>query len=223
MNAEVIADLSAKVLKRVLAFAAVRDVRYYLCGAHVLPGVKHGNLPARISASNGHMLYAEEDKSAVVSRELIVAIGPRGRALLIGEHRVKVYADNAVHITDSHGAPLYIEPGRGVIEGKFPAIEALVGVPTDWHEGLRAPVNTEYLKAALSVPGAIRFFSKKDPVGQFSTSSAVMFVMDGGTGNGGKAMGLIMPIRSRFDANASVADMMPASLLVHRAKPAEAA
>jgi hypothetical protein len=223
MNTELIADLSAKVLKRVLAFAAVRDVRYYLCGAHVLPGVKHGNLPARISATNGHMFYAEEDKSAVVSRELIVQIGLRGRGLLTGENRVKVYADNAVHITDSYGEPLYIEPGKGVVEGKFPAIEPIVGVPTDWHEGLRAPCNTQYLKAALSLPGAIRFFSKKDPVGEFSTSSAVMFVMEGGTGNGGKAMGLIMPLRSKFDINASVADMVPATLMVRRMTPAEAA
>lgn len=219
---DVIADLSAKVMRRVLNFAAVQDLRYYLNGAQVVPGISRGNGAVRVTATNGHMLYTEEDKSAVVQRELIVNISQRGRVLLTGERRVKVFGDQTVHITDSHGAALYIEPGQGVIEGKFPDIASLVGVPTDWHEGLRAPVNVQYLKVALSVSGAIRFFSRKDPVGEFSTSSAVMFVMDSGTATGGKAMGMIMPIRSRFDANASVADMLPDTLLAKRVAPVAA-
>jgi hypothetical protein len=216
--ATVLADVSAEVFRRVLGFSANQDVRYYLNGVHVVPG-RTATQPVRLEATNGHLLYCEEDKSGAVQAELIVSIGKRGRALLRGSNRVKVWSDKAVHITDVSGAPLYIEPNGGVIEGKFPVIDHLVGVPTDWHEGLVAPVNTGYLQQALSIPGYIRFFSRRDKDGAPDMKASVMFIMDGGTANGGKAFGLIMPIRAQFAPNTAVDAMLPESLVPERGAP----
>lgn len=220
---ELIADLDARVVKRVLPFAATNDPRAALCGVHAVPGIKAEFKAARVEATNGHMLYAEEDKSAVVVRPVIVRLSHAARAFLKAGCRLKVYANAVVHVTDTHGAVLYIEPGVGIVSGAFPQLGTLVGLTIDWHEGLRAPINTDYLRTVLNLPGSIRFFSRKDDSGQFSLSSSVMFVMDGGTPTGGKAMGIIAPIRSRFDTNASVADMLPESLLATRAVAARAA
>lgn len=222
-NPTLIADLDARVVKRVLPFAAVNDVRANLCGIHAVPGVKAECKAARVEATNGHMLYAEEDKSAVVERPVIVRLSPPARAFLKAGCRLKVYDNATVQVTDAHGAALYIEPGVGIVSGAFPQLGGLIGLTIDWHEGLRAPINTEYLRTALALPGSIRFFSRKDANGQFSLSSSVMFVMDGGTPTGGKAMGIIMPMRSRFDSTSGVADMLPESMLATRAVAARAA
>lgn len=220
---DLIADLDARVVKRVLPFAAAHDPRAALCGVHALPGSREGNKAARVEATNGHLLYSEEDKSAVLTQPVVIRISRRGHGLLKEGHRVKVSSDSVVRITDSHGGVLYIEPGVGILAGQFPNITTLVGMPSDWHEGLRATVNTAYLQQALSLPGYVRFFSRKDEHGQFSASSSVMFVLDGGTPTGGKAMGLIMPARGRFDIGATVADMLPDSLVTTRAVAARAA
>lgn len=212
------ADVSAEVFRRVHGFAAEQDIRYYLNGVHLVPG-RTKQQAVRMEGTNGHLLYCEEDKSGVVQAELIVSIGKRGRPLLRGSNRIKVYSDNAVHITDQSGAVLYIEPTGGVIDGKFPVIDHLVGVPTDWHEGLVAPVNTGYLLQALSIPGYVRFFSRRDKEGAPDMKSSVMFVMDGGTANGGKAFGLIMPIRAQFAPNTAVDAMLPESLVPERGAP----
>lgn len=193
-----------------LAFAAVSDIRYYLNGVHVVPGGK--TAAVRMEGTDGHMLYAEEDKSATVQKDLIVAIGKRGRSLLRGANRVKVFDNKAVQITDEMGAVLYIEPGQGVVDGTFPNIAGVMAKPDQWHEGLGGTVNTKYLLKALSVPGYVRFFSQKDAQGRFEPKASVMFVMDGGTVNGGKAFGLIMPMRGAFDPHSMVADMLPDTL-----------
>ncbi|MFK2904983.1 hypothetical protein ISP17_13560 [Dyella ginsengisoli] len=211
-----LADVSAEVFRRVHGFAADQDVRYYLNGVHLVPG-RTKQQAVRMEGTNGHLLYCEEDKSAVVQAELIVSIGKRGRTLLRGSNRIKVYSDKAVHITDQSGAVLYIEPCNGVIDGKFPVIDHLVGVPADWHEGLVAPVNTGYLMQALSIPGYVRFFSRRDKEGAPDMKSSVMFIMDGGTANGGKAFGLIMPTRGQFAPDSGVDAMLPDSLVQPRA------
>jgi hypothetical protein len=213
MNAPaILADVSAEVFRRVLGFAATQDVRYYLNGVHLVPGAKKDE-PVRLEASNGHLLYVEEDKSAIAQQKLIIGISARGRSLLRGPHRVKAYAGGAVHITNQSGAVLYIEPTAGVIEGQFPDITHLMGTPGDWHEGLGGTINTKYLLQALAVPGYVRFFSRKDAEGKFDPRSSVMFVMDGGTTNGGKAFGLIMPVRGEFAPHSAVADMLPTGMV----------
>lgn len=205
---QVIADISAEVFRRVRSFAAVQDVRYYLNGVHVVPGSQ-----LRLEATDGHVLYVEEDKSGTAQRELIVQLGKRALALLRGSHRVKVYDTGAVHITNESGGVLYIEPEQGIVDAKFPDITHLVGTPGDWLEGLGATVNTQLLARALSIPGYVRFFGRKNAEGRFDPRNSVMFVMDGGTTNGGKAFGLIMPVRGAFDPTSSVADMLPAALV----------
>ena len=213
-----IADLSARVFQRVRSFAPENEIRYYLCGVHVVPGER-----VRLEGTNGHMIYVEEDTSGTAQKELIVNISKRGRSLLTGENRVKVYDDGSVHITTlSGGATLYIEPGTGVIDAKYPAIENVIGPMTGWHEGFGAAVNVEYLQKALAVPGYVQFFSRKDAEGRYDPKAAVMFVMAGGTPNGGKAFGLIMPVRANFAPDTPVADMLPASLFAPAPKQAAA-
>jgi len=208
----VIADLSAAVFRRVLAFAPVNEIRYYLCGVHVVPGKV-----VLLEGTNGHMIYVEEDTSGTAQRDLIVNIGMRGRNLLRGDNRVKVHDDGSVRITTlSGGTTLYIEPGTGVIDAKYPEIEKVIGPMDGWHEGFGASLNVEYLKKALAIPGYIRFFSRKDDQGKYDHKGAVMFMMDGGTVNGGKAFGLIMPIRGNFAPDSAVDDMLPAGLVKGR-------
>lgn len=220
-KASLIADLNAAVVGNAQKFAAIGDVRYYLNGVHVVPGT--ADAPARLEGTNGHMLYAEEDKSAHASGELILSISKRGHALLKEGNRVKVYDDGALHIVNDSGAALYIEPGKAVIDAKFPVIDHLVGVPTDWHEGLVAPCNTGYLQKVFALTGYVRFFSRKDAEGKFTYASSVMFVLERMKPGGGKAMGLIMPVRTELGPGASVADMLPASLVPRRGAQREAA
>lgn len=208
------ANLDASVVSNVQKFAAVGDIRYYLNGVHVVPGT--ADVPARIEGTNGHMLYVEEDKSAHATRDLIISISKRGHALLKDGNRVKVYDDGALHIVNKSGAVLYVEPGKAVIDAQFPVIDHLVGVPTDWHEGLVAPCNTGYLQKVFALPGYVRFFSRKDAEGNFTYASSVMFVVERSMKRDGKAMGLIMPVRTDFGPGASVADMLPASLVPSR-------
>jgi hypothetical protein len=219
LGLRVIADLDARVLKRVMPFAAEHDPRWYLSGVHVVPGVKSSQAsdakPARCEATNGHILYCEEDLSAVVERELLIRISKRGWPLLVKGHRVRVLEDNSVVITAGPDT-VYIEPREGVIDYKYPDLASIIGVPTDWHEGLRATVNSQYLLLALRLPGAVRFFSKLDEAGAFSDTSSVLFVLDGGTATGGAACGVIMPMHSSFGRQATVADMLPATLLATR-------
>lgn len=220
-KASLIADLDAQVVGNAQKFAAVGDVRYYLNGVHVVPGST--NVPARIEGTNGHMLYAEEDTTAHATSDLIISISKRGHAMLKEGNRVKVYDDRSLHIVNDSGAVLYIEPGQAVIEGKFPVIDHLVGVPADWHEGLVAPCNTNYLQKVLALPGYVRFFSRKDADGKFTYASSVMFVLERVKPRGGKAMGLIMPVRTELGPGASVADMLPISLVPQRGAAREAA
>lgn len=213
----IVADLSAAVFKRVLSFAPVNEIRYYLCGVHVVPGKI-----VRLEGTNGHMLYVEEDTSGTAQKALIVNIGTRGRSLLRGENRVKVYDDGSVRITTlSGGVTLYIEPGTGVIDATYPDLAKTVGSMEGWHEGFGSAVNVEYLRKALAIPGYVQFFSRKDAEGNYDPRAAVMFVMAGGTVNGGKAFGLIMPVRAEFAPGTAVADMLPASL--RAAMPQQAA
>lgn len=212
----IVADLSAAVFKRVLSFAAVREIRYYLCGVHVVPGER-----VRMEGTEGHMIYVEEDTSGIAQKELIVNIGPRGRNLLRGENRVKVYDDGSVRITTlSGGETLYIEPGTGVIDARYPDIQNVIGPMEGWHEGFGSAVNVEYLQKALAIPGYVRFFGRRDADGRFDPRAAVMFVMDGGTPNGGRAFGLIMPVKANFSPDTAIADMLPASLVAKRPKVA---
>ncbi|MGN6234972.1 hypothetical protein [Dyella sp.] len=211
----IVADVSAEVFRRVAGFAATRDILFYLTGVHIVPGpAGRDGQPLRMEASDGHLLYVEEDKSGTAQRELIVRVSKRGQALLRGSNRVKVFDNLAVHITNESGAVLYIEPEQGVVNGTFPQLGHLIGTAADWHEGLGGTVNTQYLLRALAVPGYVRFFSRKDADGRFDPRASVMFVMDGGTTNGGKAFGLIMPVRGAFGPHSAVADMLPRSLLV---------
>lgn len=207
-----LADLDAEVLGRVLLFAAEpREIRYYLTGVHVAPCPKGQNV--RLEGTNGHILYGEEDVSGTAEKDVIVRIGARGRSLLKRGHRVKVYSDLSVKITDVAGAVLYIEPQEAYADTAFPNVAQVLHTADDWHEGLIAPVNSAYLLKVLKLPGYVRFFSRKDASGQFTLNSSILFVLDGGTANGGKAFGLIMPVRGAFSPHAKVAEMLPASML----------
>lgn len=204
---DIIIDLCAAVFARVRKFQAVRDVRYYLLGVHVVPGA-----PVRLEATDGYRLFIQEDLSGTATRECILKVGKRGHALLREGNRVRVSEDGRLTICSEKGAVLYVDPESAFVEGKFPRTEGLFGKPEDYTLGIRDTFNLTYIKEVSGISGCVVFFTHRD------TNKPLLFCIDGSSGapNGGRACGLIMPVRATISGdseNQSPRALMPGSLL----------
>lgn len=207
MSESIIIDLCAAVFARVQKFHAIADIRYYLCGVHVVPGK-----PVRLEATDRHRLFIQEDLSGIATRECILKIGKRGHALLREGNRVRVTGDGRLTICSEKGTVLYVEPENPFVDGEFPRTEGLFGKPEDYTLGIRDTFNLTYLKEVSDISGYVVFFTHRDP------NKPLLFCIDGNGGalNGGRSCGLIMPVRATIggdSGNQSPRALMPESLL----------
>jgi hypothetical protein len=118
-------------LVRLHPFMAQHDIRYYLNGVYVEPA----NEGAYLVVSDGHTLAIIHDKTATITGadHAIISVEPplvraaklaTGRDWRAKQARVLVRGQRASVAIDMdaavHDGEVYIQPGRCVIEGKFP-------------------------------------------------------------------------------------------------------
>jgi len=193
----VIASINAAAVGRVYPFAAVQDIRYYLNGVALIPG------PAPvIAATNGHMLYIEEDEDGTVNEQVILRLSKRASFFLKRANQVIVSrgagGEGIATIVDSFTHEvLYVEPGNCLIDGRYPDIGDPIGKPAQWVKGLVGEFNAGYLQQALALPGSVEFYHKdvEDP-----GKSAMLFTVS--IRGGGKGLGCIMPMSAQHTLEA---------------------
>jgi len=186
---EQIAIISAAAVGRVYPFAANQDIRYYLNGVALIPG----KWPV-IAATNGHMLYVEEDRGGFVSENLILRLSKRAAFFLKKGNKIVITrgqgkAGLATIIDGYTSEALYVEPGDCLIDGRFPNIGAVMGSSEQWAKGLVGSLAAQYLLQAKQLPGEIEFFHK---VCEEPEKQATLFTAHMRTGE--KGLGMIMPV-----------------------------
>lgn len=113
----------AKYLRSIFPFAAVGDIRYYLCGIYIEP---HPDGGAILVATNGHVMMVIRDEFAHCSERALFKVSRD--ALKHCTERLKGNVTiNPIteRLTISGGYPvgeLYVQPGKCLIDGpdKFP-------------------------------------------------------------------------------------------------------
>lgn len=168
-----IARINAVAVKLVFPFMAQDDIRYYLCGINIRP-LDDGS--AMIVATNGHRYIVVRDPNAYIEKELIVSVSKDAmKHMASGKHTLDVMSDGNVLISGEVAQPLFIQPGNGIIEGKYPRIERVAST-IGYKEGIQGAVNPQYLHDALVIGktfgSSIRFFTRDN-------DSPLTFVLDG--------------------------------------------
>ena len=178
-------DIRASAVTRVLPFAAVTDIRYYLRGVAVIPIPGEGVVAA---ATDGHALLVARDRDGHADRPVILPLNKRdhGRHLKQGGS-VRVAVDGTTYVTDEDRA-VYISPDH-LIEGQFPDIQRMLASAASWQPGI--PDCTLALPLLQRVQGVagkhagVRFYHHPGDAG----TSAVLFTI------GQDLFGLVMPMR----------------------------
>lgn len=117
----------AEYLPLLAAHMANNDVRFYLNGICVEP-LANG-LGALLVATDGHRLCVIHDQTATADRPHIVSISPgavraaagkKPRRMHLRDRNVE-YADGGrLVVIDEVGEEVFVQPGRPLIDGKFP-------------------------------------------------------------------------------------------------------
>lgn len=185
-----IARVNALAMKLVFPFIAKDDIRVYLCGANIRPLEVGGVM---IVATDGHRYIVVRDPNGYAEHELIVAVQKDGLKHLGSKHSFDVLSNGHAMILDDVAAPLFIQPGRSMIDGDFPRIENVAST-LGYKEGVNGAVNPRYLADALDLSdqfGSIRFFTR-------DADSPLMFVYGGVLDL--ECFGGIMKLRDSFEA-----------------------
>lgn len=206
---EPIVEVDASVFRNVLGFTAVADIRYYLNGVHV-----RAHERPLLMASDGHIAYCEEDRYGKAIVDVTLSISRTAKPFLKAGNRVIVEASrneagkaiedgSSLRIVDRDEATVYIEPGKAVIECKYPDIPAVMGDFTTWNEGLLGGFNTRLLNRALALPGCVRFYHR----GADTNGSALFTFEPERTGRHG--IGLVMPMSGK-----TLTEVLPSALRI---------
>lgn len=141
-------------LARIFPFVAVGDIRYYLNGIHVARAPEG----VFLVATNGHAIAVIHDRAGSingaenvtvrVTRQLLAAAGAAqrksnrsfGYRVLVKGQRLMLAVDTGSDVSDLE---LYVQPGKCVVEGKFP----------QWHKVL--PDWPKLQRGALAGPHAV--------------------------------------------------------------------
>lgn len=206
---ETIVEVDASVFRNVLGFAGIADIRYYLNGVHI----RAHDYPL-LMASDGHMAYCEEDRYGKAIVDVTISISRTAKPFLKAGNRVVVEASlnqagkaveegSLLRIVDRDEATVYIEPGKAVIECKYPDIPALMGDFTTWNEGLLGGFNTRLLSRVIALPGCVRFYHRGA-----DTNGVALFTFEPER-TGRHGLGLVMPMSGK-----SLVEVLPAALRI---------
>lgn len=168
-----ICRVNSVAIKAAFPFIAENDVRFYLSGVNIRP-LDDGSV--MVVATDGHRFiivrdpkgYAETEVIASISKDAIKHAGPTV-TLDVMNNGSAVWNDAAMQ-------PVFVQPGKSIIDGDFPRIESVVDC-TGYIEGISGAVNMNFLADALKIKigtksPAIRFFSRDE-------DSPLLFTMAG--------------------------------------------
>ncbi|CAN7739650.1 hypothetical protein [Duganella sp. LjRoot269] len=214
--------VSAKLVALVTPFMATSDIRYYLNGISIRPHPAGG---AVICATNGHVLGAVHDRSAICEHDVILTITPATVAALkarINNGRELVLRHGRVAVMEGP-TEIALQPGNPVVEGIFPAYQKVIPPAERLVPGLAGHYNTAYI-ALVDVAAKIAC-PKAGP-----SRSATFFSVDGKPDTSAVArlaaepdfIAVLMPQRAA-DAVDDALPLWVAAARVKQAAPATAA
>jgi hypothetical protein len=188
-------SLLRKELKAVSRFASTKDIRYYLCGVHVV----QDNRGTYIEATNGHMLG-----------RLLIENSPREAAqVTIPNEAIKTLAgtskngDEWLHFTID-GIKIHVLTGNNeytfqAVDGNFPDCDRVIPLVLKKEDEAPACFNPEYLMAfqlaAQDIKNSRKGASPSLSILQRGNQSALVNI---GVEN---FIGVVMPIRDGVGAS----------------------
>jgi len=118
--------VSSVAIKAVFPFIAVDDVRYYLCGVNIRP-LDDG--AAMIIATDGARFVIIRDPKGYAETEVVAHVCKDAIKHADNTTTFDVMNNGSVIWNDAVGTPVFVQPGKSVIDGDFPRIES---VRHDW-------------------------------------------------------------------------------------------
>jgi len=145
---------SAKYLPALMKFMAKKDIRYYLMGIHIEPDPKGG---AILAATDGHRMLVIKDKDAECKESAIFNIS-RAAAVFCKKEGAYVTIDTEAQrltILDEAANELFLQPGKCLIEAKFPIWQRVLPDFTKLQQSSLSYTAPEYISDAVMVhPGS---------------------------------------------------------------------
>jgi len=158
-----IARVNSVAIRAAFPFIAQDDVRYYLCGVNIRP-LEDGSV--MVVATDGHRFIIIRDPAGYAEHEIIVSVSKDAIKHADAMATFDVMSDGGAMWNDKSTAPLFIQPGKSVIDGNYPRIESVVST-LGYEEGIHGAINMNYLADVLKIKigtkaPAVRFFSSDE-------------------------------------------------------------
>lgn len=134
-------DVSGEHFHYAARFMAAGDVRYYLNGLYIAPNPKGSG--AIIAGCDGHTLCAYLDEDGSCSEPVIIECSKPFIAATKKDGARVSLVDGLLSVKSRFGMPLYIHPGKAIIEGKYPDIQK--PIPAELEPGFPGAYNSRYL------------------------------------------------------------------------------
>lgn len=168
-----IARVNSVAIKAAFPFIAEDDVRFYLCGVNIRP-LDDGS--AMIVATDGHRFIIVRDPNGYAETEVIARVSKDAVKHADSQVTFDVMNNGSVVWNDKVAQPVFIQPGKSVIDGDFPRIESVVDV-VGYLEGISGAINMNYMADVLKIKmgtktPAVRFFSRDE-------NSPLLFLLSG--------------------------------------------
>lgn len=168
-----ICRVNSVAIKAAFPFIAEDDVRFYLCGVNIRP-LEDGSV--MVVATDGHRFVIVRDPNGYAETEVIVSVSKDAIKHASSTVTMDVMNNGSAVWNDAAMQPVFVQPGKSVIDGSFPRIEGVVDC-TGYLEGITGAVNMNFLADALKIKmgtkaPAIRFFSRDE-------DSPLLFLLSG--------------------------------------------
>lgn len=149
---------SARLFSAIAHFRAKSDIRYYLNGMLFMPHPKGG---AMMVATNGHQLAVAYDPEGAAPADRIVSVFPGLESAACRYPAGWVHMDEAldsrVVLSDSANREVYVQPGKALIEGKFPNVYGVMPAdPSKLQSAMVAPINAMYFGCMATMVKRLR-------------------------------------------------------------------
>lgn len=201
---ESVIRVNAKLVAAALPFAAVNDLRDYLCGVHIRPAADGGVL---IVATDGAALVCIRDKEGIAERSVTLPGSIRSQKLRAND-TIRLTKDGLIWAADWQNQPAWVSPDPEIAK-PFPDFKSVFAPLSEYTEGLvgeHALPLLDRVKALSKYESGIRFFHRRiTGDGKAETLFTV----------GPRMFGLVMPMNS---GATTLADLLPSEF--RRAAPA---
>ena len=167
---------SARLFHATAMFIAKRDIRYYLNGVLFMP---HPSGGAMIAATNGHQMCVAYDPTGAAPVDRIVSVCPAleaaaGRFHEGGGHMGEAL-DSRVIVSSRSGEESYVQPGRALIEGKYPDVfRVMPSDPSKLQPAVSGAVNALYVGAIATMTKRLRLRTAALYQWQMDENSAIV-------------------------------------------------